>query len=117
MFYLGVFLLIITIGSGLILFYFILFYFILFYFILFYWEDVTSIWNTYLGIDQSNIESLISTHTPSSSHSPKYENYFQNNELTLSTASSVSFHSTSHNTFSASSITVRGLQVNTQINK
>jgi hypothetical protein len=61
---------------------------------------------------------LIGSRTPSSTHSAKFGDYFaQNNDLSSSSSSSVSSHSTGNTTSASSSVTVRGLQINTQINR
>jgi len=83
-----------------------------------YWDDIISIWNTYRGIDLDDVEPLIGSQTPSSTHSAKYDDLFQqNNNMSSSSSSSVSSHSTGNTTSDSTAITVRGLQVNTQINR
>jgi hypothetical protein len=83
-----------------------------------YWDDIVIFVNTFIGINPNDVESLIGSHTPSSTHSAKLSDLFvQDNHISSSSSSSVSSHSTGNTSSVSSPITVRGLQINTQINR
>lgn len=83
-----------------------------------YWDDIVTFVNTFRGINPDDIEPLIGSHTPSSTHSSKFNDLFvQDNNISSSSSSSVSSHSTGNTSSTSSPITVRGLQINTQINR